>query len=61
VRYSGQRALIAINDLAVLRGHLSPRALYLVVEWATLHRAELLEDWKLARQEAELKPIPPLE
>ena len=61
VRYSGQRALIAIHDLAILRGHLSPRALDLVVEWATLHRAELLEDWRLARQEAELKPIPPLE
>jgi hypothetical protein len=61
VRYSGQRALIAIADLSVLGGHLSPRALSLVREWATAHRAELLEDWALARAEAALRPIPPLE
>jgi hypothetical protein len=60
-RYSGQRALIAIPDLALLRGHLSPRALGLVREWATLHQADLMEDWALARAEAELRPIPPLE
>lgn len=60
-RYSGQRALIAIHDVAVLRGQLSPRALGLVREWATLHRADLMEDWALARAEAELRPIPPLE
>ena len=34
VRYSGQRALIAIETLTVLRGGLSPRALGLVTEWA---------------------------
>jgi hypothetical protein len=33
----------------------------LVTEWAALHRAELIEDWNLARAEAELKPIAPLE
>ena len=61
VRYSGQRALIAIEDSSVLGGHLSPRTLGLVREWAALHRAELLEDWKLARAEAQLRPIEPLE
>jgi hypothetical protein len=61
VRYSGQRALIAIEDTAILNGHLSPRALSLIREWAALHRSELFEDWRLARQEAELRPIPPLE
>jgi hypothetical protein len=61
VRYSGQRALMAIEDLSILRGHLTPRALALVREWASLHRTELTEDWNLARAEAELRPIPPLE
>jgi Domain of unknown function (DUF4160) len=61
VRYSGQKALIAIETLAVLRGSLSPRALALVTEWAALHRAELMEDWALARAEAQLNPIAPLE
>jgi hypothetical protein len=33
----------------------------LVTEWAALHRAELMEDWNLAKAEAQLKPIAPLE
>ena len=61
VRYAGQKALFAIETLTLLRGTLSPRTLAMVTEWAALHRAELLEDWALAREEAELKPIAPLE
>ena len=61
IRYAGQRALMAIETLGVLRGSLSPRALALVTEWAALHRAELMEDWALARWEAQLNPIAPLE
>jgi len=61
VRYAEQRALVAIETLAVLRGSLSPRALALVTEWAALHRAELMGDWELARNEAQLNPIAPLE
>lgn len=61
VRYSGQRALVAIETLEVLAGSLSPRVLSLVREWAGLHRSELEEDWRLARIEAELRPIEPLE
>ncbi len=53
--------LIAIETLALLRGQLSPRVLGLVTEWAELHRAELAEDWNLARAEAKLRPIAPLE
>ena len=60
-RYAGDQALIGIEDLAVLRGSLPPRALGLVMEWAALHREELLEDWGLARRLAPLKPIAPLE
>jgi hypothetical protein len=29
--------------------------------WAALHRAELIDDWNLARAEATLNPIAPLE
>ncbi len=60
-RYSGHKAIIAIETLAVLRGGLPPRAMGLVAEWAALHRADLLEDWNLARAEARLRPIAPLE
>jgi len=55
------RRIIAIETLALLRGYLSPRALGLVTEWAAMYQAELMEDWTLARAEARLKPINPLE
>ncbi len=61
VRYGSQKALVGIETLAILRGRLSPRMLGLVVEWAAMHREELLHDWDLARQQAELNKIDPLE
>ncbi|MFQ5650727.1 MAG: DUF4160 domain-containing protein [bacterium] len=44
-----------------LVGKLPPRVLGLVVEWITMHNRELMEDWELARKQAPLKPIKPLE
>ena len=59
-RYGGERAIIGIESLGLLEGRLSPRVLGLVIEWASAHRSELLEDWRLARAQAPLKPIEPL-
>lgn len=61
VRYGGQKAIIAIESLAILEGRLPPRALSLVMEWALLHRQELRDAWNLAEIHASLKPIAPLE
>ena len=61
VRYAEQKAIMAIESLAVLEGQLSPRALGLVTEWASAHRQELIEDWNLARRQQPLKRIAPLE
>ena len=61
VRYGEQKAIISIETLTLLRGKLSPRVLGLVVEWASLHQAELLENWALAREQRPLKTVPPLE
>ena len=60
-RYGEHRVEIAIDSLSVLVGRLPPRVLGLVIEWAALHRTELLADWELARKHAELKTIAPLE
>ena len=60
-RYGDQKALISIESLTILRGQLSPRVLGLVVEWASAHQSELMEDWRLARSDEPLKKIPPLE
>jgi hypothetical protein len=61
VRYGSQKAIVAIESLALLDGRLSPRALGMVMEWAVSHRQELREAWSLAERHAPLKPIPPLE
>ena len=60
-RYDGRRAIVSIEDLAVLSGELPPRALALVVEWASHHRAELRDDWERARRHQSLVGIAPLE
>jgi hypothetical protein len=59
-RYGSEKAIISIESLTVLEGELSPRALGLVTEWAARHRAELTDDWNLARAQSPLKPIEPL-
>jgi hypothetical protein len=61
VRYGNQRAVISIEDLALLEGDLSPRVLGLVIEWAALHRPELLDNWNRARMQHPLSRVQPLE
>jgi hypothetical protein len=61
VRYGEQKAIIGINPVELLEGKLSRRARRLALEWANLHRAELMADWQLARQQAPLNAIDPLE
>ena len=58
--YQEDSAEYDINTFAVIRGNLPDRAHALVLEWASLHRAELLEDWKLASEKKEIKKIAPL-
>ena len=60
-RYGESKVEIAIGTLSVLAGKLPPRAMGLVMEWASRHQAELMADWELARQHAELNKIEPLE
>lgn len=58
-RYSGHSASVDF-DGEVIAGGLPPRAVNLVTEWASLHRAELEANWERARAEQELEPIDPL-
>ena len=60
-QYAEFEATIRIEDLSVLRGGLPARALGLVVEWATLHTAELAENWRLAESNQMLVKIDPLQ
>ena len=44
VRYNEHKAAVSIKDLALLEGKLPPNVLGLVIEWASSHQQELLED-----------------
>ena len=59
--YSGQQAVVGIEDLAVLEGRLPPRALGIVKEWASLHQEELRTAWDRARRQEAPGKIAPLE
>ena len=61
VQYNEYKAVVAIDSLDVLEGRLPRRAQELVLDWAELHRAELMEDWNLCRSKEQPKPITPLE
>jgi len=59
--YGEYETLVDINTLAVIAGKLPPRALGLVMEWASLHRDELKSEWEKARKLEPLDRIEPLE
>jgi len=58
--YGREEALIEIRTLAVFAGRLPPRVLGLVIEWATVHQQELLDDWQRAHTNKSLLGINPL-
>jgi hypothetical protein len=58
--YGEFEATINIGTLAVIEGQLPRRALNLVQEWAMIHKEELLEDWRLCRENAPPTKIEPL-
>lgn len=58
--YGGEEASISIEDLSLLNGRLSPRAMGLVMEWATIHQMELREVWSRAQNLEPLGRIDPL-
>ena len=60
-RYGTSNAAVDIISLKVLEGGLPPRVLGLVIEWASIHKKELLSNWKKARQDKPLKKIEPLQ
>ena len=60
-KYAGDEALIRIQPIGVTSGTLPPRALALVVEWATIHQDELLANWHRLHSDAPPSKIAPLE
>ncbi|HSM91357.1 MAG TPA: DUF4160 domain-containing protein [Anaeromyxobacteraceae bacterium] len=59
-RYGQDKAQFRIDPPGLLEGELPPRALGLVMEWARLHRDDLVADWKRAQMGEPLADIEPL-
>lgn len=58
--YQGMKAEYDIRNLDILEGRLSNRAHALVLEWASQHKDELIENWQKASKPAPLDKIEPL-
>jgi len=58
--YGGDEALISIETMALVSGWLPPRAMGLVIEWASLHKDKLKENWQKVRTHQRPEKIDPL-
>jgi hypothetical protein len=59
--FYGEFEITVEIDTGVVNGRFPRRALSHVLEWCQIHRAELLEDWRLANLRQPMKRIDPLE
>jgi hypothetical protein len=58
--YGGDEAVYEIRTLRLYAGNLPRRAHNLVLEWADLHRIELMECWNISQAGGQPKKIDPL-
>jgi hypothetical protein len=60
VRYGEYRASISVTNFSILEGSLPPRILGLVIEWAGLHKEELIGNWDMLQNSGAYTKIDPL-
>ena len=58
--YGEYEILIKITDLSVYAGGFPSRAFGLLMEWASMHRQELITNWQIMKQNLPLNKIDPL-
>jgi hypothetical protein len=58
--YAEHNCLIDIQKLEVLSGLMPPRVLGLIIEWASMHKTELLDNCNKAIKQEPLQSIQPL-
>jgi len=59
-KYGEFEAEILIEDLSFDIGYLPPRVLGLVLEWAYMHKDELMQNWRIGQQGGVFNQIAPL-
>jgi hypothetical protein len=60
VKYNEFRASVDISTLSILDGKMPPRVHGLVIEWAELHKDELLTNWNTLQESGVFRKIEPL-
>lgn len=58
--YNDHEALFSIDSLDLIGGKLPPRIHGIVVEWASIHQKELMQNWNNLQNEKPPKKIKPL-
>jgi len=58
--YGKYEVEIRIKTIEILQGELPPRALGLVIEWAALHKKELMNNWEFMHNAMLPQKIAPL-
>ena len=58
--YGNYELLISIDALAVIAGKFPPRAMGMVIEWASLHQRDRKRAWNQARSFEIVEKIEPL-
>ena len=58
--YNDYKSLFSINPLEMIEGKLPPRIHGVVIEWASMHIDELLDNWNKLQNEQKPKKIKPL-
>ncbi len=59
-RYGEKKGTFEIQSLNMMEGNLPVKVRNLIVEWADLHKPELLQDWNLAQKGQLPNKIDPL-
>lgn len=58
--YGSAKAIISIDDSAVIKGVLPAKQLKLILAWCVIHKAELLKNWESAQKNEKIAKIAPL-
>lgn len=59
-KYGDSEALVDIRDGVVMKGNLPNSQAKLVLAWCEIHRDELFENWRRAKESRQLLTIKPL-
>ncbi len=58
--YGSSKALISIQEAAVIKGVLPAKQLKLVLAWCEIHKDELIQNWNSSLNHGEIAKIGPL-